>query len=216
MVIGTPTSGNGERTTGFNGSAVVYLQTPAIMVADRSITALEGLPWNGGPSLLQQVFIDEQAAQCGNRLPGMIILAQELLDANRSPTEPEVCAALNENLCRCGSRNRIVRPLPRAAKGMRSLNYVLEMSRRTVLRTGGALTMAFDLPTTVFAQDGPKLLREPEDGPNLASRIAVHAGNRATLLIGKVEAGQGTFTAATQCAEDEPQIDGAILDVVSR
>ena len=96
------------------------------------------------------------------------------------------------------------------------MNSVLEMTRRTVLQTGGTLTMAFGLPSTVFAQDGPKLLRELEGDPNLASRIGVYAENRSTLLIGKVEPGQGTFTAATQCAEDEPQIDGAILDVVSR
>ncbi len=95
------------------------------------------------------------------------------------------------------------------------MNQILEMNRRTVLQTGGALTMAFGLPNAVFAQDGPKLPRNLERNPNLASWIRVHADNRVTLLIGKVELGQGTVTAAAQCAADELQIDIANLDVIS-
>ncbi len=101
-----------------DGNRVVSCQTPAISAAGRSVTTLEGLRENGGPSVLQQAFIDEQAAQCGYCLSGMIITAQELLDTNPSPTEPEIRAALNDNLCRCGSHNRIVRAVLRAAKEM--------------------------------------------------------------------------------------------------
>jgi nicotinate dehydrogenase subunit B len=94
------------------------------------------------------------------------------------------------------------------------MNNIFELNRRTVLQAGGALTMAFSLPKFAFAQDGPNLPRNLERNPNLASWIRVHADNRVTLLMGKVELGQGTVTAAAQCAADELQIDIANLDVI--
>ncbi len=95
------------------------------------------------------------------------------------------------------------------------MNKTFELNRRTVLQAGGALTMAFSLPKFALAQDGPKLPRNLERNPNVASWIRVHADNRVTLLMGKVELGQGTVTAAAQCAADELQIDFANLDVIS-
>jgi nicotinate dehydrogenase subunit A len=71
---------------------------------------------DGQPSKLQQAFIDEQAAQCGYCLSGMIIVTRALLDRNPSPTESEIRSALNANLCRCGSHNRIVRAVIRASQ----------------------------------------------------------------------------------------------------
>jgi len=71
---------------------------------------------DGKPNPLQQAFIDEQAAQCGFCANGMIIVSQALLDRNPAPTEAEVRAALNGNLCRCGTHNRIVRAVLRAAQ----------------------------------------------------------------------------------------------------
>jgi len=68
------------------------------------------------PSRLQQAFIDEQAAQCGYCTSGMILQAQALLDRNPKPTDSDVRAALEGNLCRCGTHNRIVRAVLRAAK----------------------------------------------------------------------------------------------------
>ncbi len=101
-----------------DGNRVVSCQTSAASATGRSVVTLEGLQENGGPSPLQQAFIDEQAAQCGYCLSGMIITAQALLDINPSPTDSEVRAALNDNLCRCGSHNRIVRAVLRAAGEM--------------------------------------------------------------------------------------------------
>jgi nicotinate dehydrogenase subunit A len=71
---------------------------------------------DGKPGRLQQAFIDEQAAQCGYCISGMIMVAQVLLDRNPSPTESDVRSALNSNLCRCGTHSRIVRAVLRAAK----------------------------------------------------------------------------------------------------
>lgn len=85
-------------------------------VAGRSVTTLAGLKEGDKPSRLQQAFIDEQAAQCGYCTSGMIIQAQALLDRNPHPTNAEVRAALDGNLCRCGAHNRIVRAVLRAAK----------------------------------------------------------------------------------------------------
>jgi nicotinate dehydrogenase subunit A len=80
------------------------------------VTTLAGLREDGRPGALQQAFIDEQAAQCGYCLSGIIITAQALLDRNPQPSESDVRAALNGNLCRCGSHNRIVRAVLRAAQ----------------------------------------------------------------------------------------------------
>ena len=99
-----------------DGDRVISCQTTAASVAGRSVTTLEGLRENGKPSALQQAFIDEQAAQCGYCLSGMIITAQALLDRNPEPTESDIRAALNGNLCRCGTHNRIVRAVLRAAQ----------------------------------------------------------------------------------------------------
>ncbi len=94
------------------------------------------------------------------------------------------------------------------------MHDILNMNRRTLLKTGGALTVCFSLPDLAFAQDGPELPRNLERNPNLASWIRVHSDGRVTLMIGKVELGQGTVTTAAQCAADELKIDIANLDVI--
>lgn len=99
-----------------DGALVRSCQTKISAATGRSVTTLEGLRENGKPSKLQQAFIDEQAAQCGYCASGMIVVAQALLDRNPSPTDSDVRAALNGNLCRCGTHNRIVRAVLRAAQ----------------------------------------------------------------------------------------------------
>lgn len=92
-------------------------QTKAQAAVGRSVTTLIGLQEGGKPGVLQQAFIDEQAAQCGYCANGMIINAQALLDRNPTPNEADIRSALNANLCRCGSHNRIIRAVMRASKG---------------------------------------------------------------------------------------------------
>lgn len=91
-------------------------QTQAQAAVGRSVTTLEGLRENGEPNALQRAMITEQAAQCGYCANGVIIVAQALLDRNPNPTEQDVRSALNGNLCRCGTHNRIVRAVLRAAQ----------------------------------------------------------------------------------------------------
>ncbi len=98
-----------------DGNPVHACVAPLSAVAGRAVTTLEGMAKGGKPSRLQQAFIDEQAAQCGYCTSGMIVRAQALLDRNPKPTDAEVRAALDGNLCRCGAHNRIVRAVLRAA-----------------------------------------------------------------------------------------------------
>ncbi|HEX6841469.1 MAG TPA: 2Fe-2S iron-sulfur cluster-binding protein, partial [Stellaceae bacterium] len=72
------------------------------------------------PHPLQQAFLDEQAGQCGYCLSGIIVSAKALLDKNPAPTRAEIAAALDANICRCGSHNRILRAVEKAAAMMRN------------------------------------------------------------------------------------------------
>ena len=89
---------------------------PAGSVVGQEITTLEGLGTIEAPSRLQQAFIDEQAAQFGYCLNGMIMASQALLSRNPKPSEQDVRHALDGNLCRCGVHNRIVRAVMRASR----------------------------------------------------------------------------------------------------
>jgi nicotinate dehydrogenase subunit A len=99
------------------GHAMPSCDTPLWAVAGKSITTVEGLGTPSAPHPLQQAFIDEQAAQCGYCTSGMLIAAAALLRRNPHPSEAEVREALERNLCRCGTHNRIVRAVLRAAAG---------------------------------------------------------------------------------------------------
>jgi nicotinate dehydrogenase subunit A len=98
--------------------AVTSCDTPLWSVADKTITTIEGLGTAARPHPLQRAFIAEQAMQCGYCVAGILISAAALLKQNAKPTEAEVRAALDRNLCRCGSQNRMVRAVMRAAEEM--------------------------------------------------------------------------------------------------
>jgi nicotinate dehydrogenase subunit A len=85
-------------------------------VGDQEVVTIEGLGTVEKPHPLQQAFIDEQAAQCGYCINGMIMTAKALLDRMPHPTEADVRATLAPNLCRCGTHNRIIRAVLRAAQ----------------------------------------------------------------------------------------------------
>jgi nicotinate dehydrogenase subunit A len=88
-------------------------------LAGRDIVTIEGLGTRERPHPLQQAFLDEQAGQCGYCLAGILISAKALLDRNLSPTRREVAAALDDNICRCGSHHCILRAVMLAAERMR-------------------------------------------------------------------------------------------------
>ncbi|HET7851063.1 MAG TPA: (2Fe-2S)-binding protein [Pseudolabrys sp.] len=93
---------------------------PVSVLEGRQITTLEGLGKNGEPSALQRAFIDEQAAQCGYCIPGMIMRAQGLLNRKAAPSDAEVRAYMQPNLCRCGTHMRILRAIRRAINDTRT------------------------------------------------------------------------------------------------
>jgi nicotinate dehydrogenase subunit A len=88
---------------------------PIWSVAGKSITTVEGLGTPERPHPLQQALLDEQAGQCGYCLSGILITAKALLDRNPSPSRAEIAQALDDNICRCGSHNRILRAVEKAA-----------------------------------------------------------------------------------------------------
>jgi len=88
-------------------------------VAGKSVTTIEGLGTPSDPHPLQQAFIELQAGQCGYCLPGILISAKALLDRDTAPTRADIAAALDDNICRCGSHHRILRAVALAAERMR-------------------------------------------------------------------------------------------------
>ncbi len=98
-----------------DGSAVPSCDTPLWSLGTAEVTTVEGLSRTSVGVALQQALLEEQAGQCGYCLSGIIIKASALLESNRSPTEEEVRTALDGNLCRCGSHNRIVRAVLKAS-----------------------------------------------------------------------------------------------------
>jgi nicotinate dehydrogenase subunit A len=106
----------GACTVLVNGAAVRSCVTPISQIDEREVTTLEGLGTLDKLHPLQKAFIDEQAAQCGYCINGMIMSAATLLKRNPQPKEDEVRESLAGNLCRCGTHNRIVRAVMRAAQ----------------------------------------------------------------------------------------------------
>jgi len=88
-------------------------------VAGREIVTIEGLGTPERPHPLQRAFLDEQAGQCGYCLAGILISAKALLDRNPAPSRRQIAEALDDNICRCGSHNRILRAIERAAAQIR-------------------------------------------------------------------------------------------------
>jgi nicotinate dehydrogenase subunit A len=100
--------------------AVAACDTPMWSVEDKEVTTVEGLGNAETPHALQRAFIAEQALQCGYCVSGILMSAAALLMRNPDPTTSDVKVALDRNLCRCGSHNRMVRAVLRAAAEMRA------------------------------------------------------------------------------------------------
>ncbi len=107
----------GACTVHVDGKPARACVTPlSALSAGQSVLTLEGLGTPERPHKIQQAFIDEQAVQCGYCINGMIMQSAALLDTKPSPSESEIRAALAQNLCRCGTHQRIVRAVARAAR----------------------------------------------------------------------------------------------------
>lgn len=106
----------GACTVIIDGLAARSCVFPLAGAEGRVITTLEGIGSREHPHPVQQAFIDEQAAQCGYCMNGMIMTAKALLDRNPHPTEAQIRNELSANLCRCGTHIEILRAVMRASR----------------------------------------------------------------------------------------------------
>jgi nicotinate dehydrogenase subunit A len=98
-----------------DGRAMASCDLPVSFAVGKKITTVEGLGTNGELHPVQKALLAEQAAQCGYCMSGIAVAAAALLAVNRKPSEKQVREALDKNLCRCGSHNRVVKAVMRAA-----------------------------------------------------------------------------------------------------
>lgn len=99
-----------------DGVSIRACVVPISQAQDKEITTLEGLGNRDNPHPLQQAFIEEQAMQCGYCSSGIMITAAALLTVNPDPTDAEIRQALDSHICRCGTHNRIIKAVKRAAQ----------------------------------------------------------------------------------------------------
>lgn len=109
----------GACTVLVDGKPLQSCDAPLWSAVGREITTVEGLSRGGTSHPIQQAFLDEQAAQCGYCINGIMMSAKALLDGNPDPSEAQIAAALDRNLCRCGTHVRILRAIARAAHMLR-------------------------------------------------------------------------------------------------
>lgn len=109
----------GACTVIIDGKAVQSCDVPVSAVVGKNITTIEALGTDDALHPLQRAFIAEQAAQCGYCASGILMSAKALLDVNPDPDDAAIRAALDGNLCRCGTHSRILRAIKRAAREMR-------------------------------------------------------------------------------------------------
>lgn len=108
----------GACTVIVDGKAVLSCVTPLVLLEGKQVTTLEGLGTASEPAPIQRAFVEEQAAQCGYCIAGMMMRAQALLQKNHKPTDEQIRSALAPHLCRCGTHMRILRAVHRAARLM--------------------------------------------------------------------------------------------------
>jgi nicotinate dehydrogenase subunit A len=110
----------GACTVMVDGKAVFSCVTPILLLEGKQVTTVEGLGTLDNPGPMQRGFMEEQAAQCGYCIPGMMMRAQALLQNNPLVSDADIRAALQPNLCRCGTHMRILRAVKRAARLMQT------------------------------------------------------------------------------------------------
>ena len=106
----------GACTVIVDGKTVRSCTVPVSTMANKNVETLDGLGTVEKPHPLQAAFIEEQAAQCGYCLNGILMTAKVLLDRNRNASDAEIKRALDPVLCRCGSHLRVIRAIKRAAR----------------------------------------------------------------------------------------------------
>ena len=120
----------GACTVMIGGEAAFSCLMPISLVQDRPVTTVEGLGTADNPGIVQQAFMDEQAAQCGYCVAGMVMRAQALLEHKPNPSDAEIRTAMAPSLCRCGTHMRILRAVRRASDVMRGVQVAAPAASR--------------------------------------------------------------------------------------
>jgi nicotinate dehydrogenase subunit B len=190
------------------------------------VTTVEGLSCDGRCHPVQQAFIDEQAAQCGYCTPGMVVAAAALLRDHPAPTDQQVREALDGNLCRCGAHGRIVRAVLKAAGRKSEQAVAPDVSAGQVTasqppaqapgrdnQSAAAEVLApppaSHSPLSVGPASSSGASSLPADlaaNPVLGRWLDFSQDGQVTIRIGKVEYGQGIWTALAQIAAEELQV----------
>jgi nicotinate dehydrogenase subunit A len=110
----------GACTVIIDGTAVRSCTMPVSAVRNKNVLTLDGLGTVEKPHPLQAAFIEEQAAQCGYCMNGILMTAKVLLDKNPNPSDADIKRALDPVLCRCGSHFRVIRAIKRAARNLQA------------------------------------------------------------------------------------------------
>lgn len=165
-----------------DGEAVQSCLTPISEVADRTITTPEGLGGPDDPHPVQQAFLDEQAAQCGYCVNGMIMSVAACVDGPDDVSAEDLVEALDEHLCRCGTHHRMLRAAHRAA-GLDPDDV--------------PMTPREAAPTAAPAEPHP-VPKAINDAPDIADWLQLREDGHVLATPGKVEIGQGLRTAFVQ------------------
>ena len=210
----------GACTVIMNGSADPFLHHAALHGRrTRRSPRLKGSARRNNRANLQQAFIDEQAAQCGYCIGGMIMTAQAFLEQNPHPTRDDIKQALDGNLCRCGTHMRI-RPRGGARRqrrtGRRCGREAMNEYVRNPQPARPVQTLGRPRRRLQPVQPGRCAGREqsgggarpipggvPPDAGELSAWLAVHPDDTVTLFTGKVDVGTGAETALAQIAAEE-------------
>jgi nicotinate dehydrogenase subunit B len=182
-----------------------------------AVTTVEGVQEGGRLHPVQQAFVGEQAAQCGYCTSGMVMAAVGLLSERTAPAEQELREALDGNLCRCGTHGRIIRAVQKAAGRMSGGRAVVsgppaaEVLVSQVLAGGPVLAPPSGSPSPLVAESGVPAGASPMPpdlaaNPVLARWLDFSRDGEVTIRTGKVEYGQGIWTALAQVAAEELQV----------
>lgn len=172
-----------------DGADVPSCQLTAEQVAGLAVTTIEGLGTAEQLHPLQEAFVEEQAIQCGYCVSGMIIAAQGLLNRVRHPSDAQIREALSDNICRCGTYERIRRAI-KMRIGQPQWDPIYEVVEPPEIKDSGN-----HIPKDNIAQN-----------PDLDAWIRLNSDETITIFIGKVELGQGIKTAVSQIAAEELEV----------
>jgi len=179
-----------------------------VSAVDSPVTTVEGLPSDGRLHPVQQAFLDEQAAQCGYCTAGMVMAAVDLLRRNPAPAEPDVRAALEGNLCRCGTHGRIVRAVLRvASQGPGSPDLESRPERADAAQSRPVTAESERIGARPAPAGAGSLPGSLATNPVLGRWLDFGRHSEVTVRVGKVEYGQGIWTALAQVAAEELQVD---------